>query len=121
MVKKLRLSKCVLFVGQVPNSKISEYMFASDIFVLPSLSEGLPVTILEALAAGLPIVTTNVRGLPEIVKNGENGFTVDPQNPTQLAERIMFLLSNNELRQKISANNVIKAKEYSWEAVVEKL
>ena len=121
MVKKLRLSKCVLFVGQVPNSKISEYMFASDIFVLPSLSEGLPVTILEALAAGLPIVTTNVRGLPEIVKNGENGFTVDPQNPTQLAERIMFLLSNNELRQKIFANNVIKAKEYSWEAVVEKL
>ena len=69
----------------------------------------------------LPIVTTNVRGLPEIVKDGENGFTVDPQNSQQLAEKISLLLDDKELRQKISRNNRRKARQYSWETVVEKL
>ncbi len=121
MVKGLGLSNRVSFVGSVPNRKVAEYMSAADVFVLPSLSEGFPVVIPEAMAAGLPIVTTNVRGLPEIVKDGENGFTVDPQNSQQLAEKISLLLDDKELRQKISRNNRRKARQYSWETVVEKL
>ena len=121
MVKEFGLSSRVSFIGEVPNTKIPEYMSASDVFVLPSLSEGFPVTIPEAMAAGLPIVTTNVRGLPEIVRDGENGFTVEPQNPAQLAEKILLLLSDKELRQRISTNNNRKARQYSWETVVEKL
>ena len=51
---------------------------ASDVFVLPSLSEWFPVTVVEAMASGLPIVATDVRGLPEIIKSAENGFLVEP-------------------------------------------
>ena len=121
LVKRLNTNGSVSFAGRVDHKYISQYMAASDVFVLPSLSEGFPVTILEAMAAGLPIVTTNVRGLPEIVKDDENGFVVEPQNPAQLAGKISLLLDNNELRRKISAKNKIMAGEYSWNSVASKL
>ena len=121
LAKRLQLGKSTSFIGRVNHERVSEYMFAADVFVLPSLSEGFPVVIPEAMAAGLPIVTTNVRGLPEIVKDGENGFTVEPQNPQQLAEKISLLLDDKELSQKISRNNRNKSKQYSWEVVAEKL
>ena len=121
IVREFGLTECVFFIGQIPNSKIPECTLAADIFVLPSISEGFPNVILEAMAAGLPIVTTNVRGLPEIVKDGENGFVVEPQNSAQLAEKISLILSDKELRRKISANNKRRARQYSWETVVEKL
>jgi len=121
LVTKLNLEKGVSFVGKVAYERVPGYLVASDLFVLPSLSEGFPNVVLEAMAAGLPVVTTNVRGLPEIVKDGENGFVVEPQNPRQLVEKIALLLDNNELRQKISANNKRKAEQYSWEAVVDRL
>ena len=76
LVEKLGLGDHVNFIGKVPNERVPEYMIASDVFVLPSLSEGFPVTILEAMASGLPIVATNVGGLPEIIKENENGFLV---------------------------------------------
>jgi len=121
LVRNLNLEKYVAFIGKVPNEKIPEYMAASDVFVLPSFSEGLPVTVLEAMASGLPIVATNVRGLPEIIKNGENGFLVMPKSTEQIAEKVLLLLEDGELRERISNNNREKVKRYSWESVVEKL
>ena len=96
-------------------------MIASDIFVLPSLSEGFPLTILEAMASGLPIVTTRVRGLPEIVKDAENGFLVEPKNPGQLADKILLILGDDGLREKIARNNSQRAKQYSWQTVAKNL
>jgi len=97
-------------------------MAASDVFVLPSLSEGFPVTVVEAMASGLPIVATTIRGLPEIIKDGKkNGFLVEPKNPEQIAEKVLLVLENDKLRERISEKNKEKAKGYSWEAVIEKL
>lgn len=121
LVRNLNLEKYITFIGKVPNEKIPEYMAASDVFVLPSLSEGLPVTVLEAMASGLPIVATNVRGLPEIIKNGENGFLVKPKSTEQIAEKVLLLLEDDVLRERISKNNREEVKKYSWENVVEKL
>lgn len=121
LVRKLNLERNVTFVGRIENAKIPEYLAASDVFVLPSLSEGFPNVILEAMAAGLPIVTTNITGLPEIVKDGGNGFLVEPGSSNQLAEKISLILSDKKLRQRISANNKRKAEQYSWEVVAEKL
>jgi len=121
LAKKLNLARCISFLGQVANEAIPEYMIASDILVLPSLSEGFPVTILEAMATGLPIVTTRVRGLPEIVREGKNGFLVEPKNPEQITEKVLLLLENDDLMQKISGNNREKAKHYSWERVAQNL
>ncbi len=121
LADKLNLKKWVSFLGQTPSERIPEYMVASDIFVLPSLSEGFPLTILEAMASGLPIVTTRVRGLPEIVKDGENGFLVEPQNPGQIAERVLLILSDDALRERMAKNNWQQAKQYSWQNVAKSL
>jgi glycosyltransferase involved in cell wall biosynthesis len=121
LVKKLDLQKCVNFIGKVSNEEVPEYIVASDVFVLPSLSEGFPVTVVEAMASELPIVATNIRGLREIIKDGENGFLVEPKNPEQIAEKVLLLLEDDELRARISRNNKEKAKQYSWENIVERL
>jgi len=121
LVKKLKLEKYVTFIGKVPYGDVFKYMVASDILALSSLSEGLPNVILEAMASGLPIVATRVGGIQDIVKDGENGFLVDPENPEQIAEKINLFLEDDKLREKISKNNKQKAKEYSWESVIERL
>jgi len=121
LVAKLNLSQRVSFAGQVPNEVVPQYMVAADIFVLPSLSEGFPVTFLEAIASGLPIIATKVRGTPEIVAEGENGFLVSSQDSEKLAERILFLFENRELRERMGRNNREKARRYSWEDIAKKL
>ncbi|MBA7507586.1 N-acetyl-alpha-D-glucosaminyl L-malate synthase [subsurface metagenome] len=121
LAKNLGLSSYVKFVGEVPYKEVPEYMAASDVFVLPSLSEGFPNVILEAMASGMPIVATRVGGLAEIIKDGDNGFLVEPGNPQQLAEKVLLILKDKELRERISRNNKEAAKEYSWEGIVDRL
>ena len=121
LVKEFVLDEYVTFVGKVSNEKVPEYMVASDVFVLPSLSEGFPNVVLEAMASGLPIVATKVGGLPEIVKDRENGFLVEPKNPEEIAEKVLLILKGDELRERISEYNKKKVKEYSWERVSEQI
>jgi sugar transferase (PEP-CTERM/EpsH1 system associated) len=71
-------------------------LHAMDVFVLPSLSEGLPLAILEALALGKPVVATHVGGIPEVVQDGLTGFLVAPKDPQALAEKILLLLRHPE-------------------------
>ncbi len=121
LVKELKLERYVTLVGKVPNEKVPEYMVASDVFVLPSLSEGFPLTILEAMASGLPIVASKVGGLPEIVEDGQNGFLVEPRKPGQIAEKVLLLLKNEGLRQRMIVNNRKKVQQYSSDNTVGRL
>jgi len=74
---------------------------AMDVFVLPSLSEGLPLSILEALALKKPVVATNVGGVPEIMEDGVTGYLVPPRNPEALTDRILLLLREPEVAVRI--------------------
>jgi len=121
LTKQLKLEGCVEFVGQISTEKVPQYMAASDVFVLPSLSEGFPLVSLEAMASGLPIVATKVTGLPEIIEDGENGFLVEPRSPEQIAQKVLLFFEDNELRGTMSRNNKEKAKKYGWETVVQRL
>lgn len=76
---------------------IPSLLQAVDVFVLPSLSEGLPLSILEALSLQKPVVATNVGGIPEIVEDGTTGYLVPPRNPEALAEKILLLLRHPEI------------------------
>jgi glycosyltransferase involved in cell wall biosynthesis len=82
--------------------EIPKYMAASDVFVLPSIWEGLGVVILEAMACGLPVIATNVGGIPDIVINNENGLLVEPRDPQGLASAITRVLSDKNERQNLS-------------------
>ena len=119
LVIKYELIEKIKFIGRISNDIIHKYFLASDIFVLPSSSEGFPNVILEAMAAGLPIVASNVCGLSEILKQNENGLLVEPGVPEDLAKSILILLTNNELRSKMIINNRQLIKKYTWESVID--
>ncbi len=121
LVKEKNLEEKVHFLGALPNEKVLEYMVASDIFALPSLFETFGIVNLEAMASGLPVVATRVYGVPEVVQDGVNGFLVEPKNSQQLAEKIVLLLSNDQLREKISLHNKETAKKYNWGDIVLRL
>lgn len=121
-VFQLDLEKCVIFTGKISPTNIHKYYQAADIFVLPSYSEGLPLSILEAMACGLPIVTTNVGGIPEVVKNSENGFIVPSKNKQLLAQKLEILAYNSDLRKKFGFKSTeIIIKKFSIEKKVEEL
>ena len=117
----MKIENYIIFIGKVPHEEVLKYMSLSDVFVLPSLSEGFPNVVLEAMASGLPIVATKVGGLPEIVKNGENGFLIKPRNSKELAKKILLILNDKELSGRMSKNNIKEAKKYSYENVVDNL
>ncbi|MBT6048549.1 MAG: glycosyltransferase [Candidatus Scalindua sp.] len=95
----LKIEKTVIFAGE--RNDMPEILFSIDIFVLPSLREGLPLTILEAMACGRPVIATNVGGIPEAVKDGENGILVYPKDPEALYRAMNELLGDREKREKM--------------------
>lgn len=98
-VKDLGVEGDVIFTGYV--TPVWDYLDAMDIFVLPSLSEGLGVSILEAMAMGKPVIASNVGGIPEIITHGENGYLVSPGDAADLASAIICLIKNVYLRKSL--------------------
>ena len=91
-IQSMGLGGQVTLAGHIPD--IGRYYQAADLVVIPSLSEGSPNVLLEAMAAGIPVVATPVGGIPEIVTHGESALLVPPQNPGAMAEAINLLLSS---------------------------
>ncbi|MCG2699770.1 glycosyltransferase [Candidatus Parcubacteria bacterium] len=103
LVEKHPLKKNIHLIEFVENA--ASYLKAFDIFILPSLKEGLPYTILEAMAAEVPIIATNVGGIPEILSLN----LIQPKNSQQLAEKIKYFIDNREdIKQKISSEFSLK-------------
>ena len=96
-VKASGLEEKVIWTGV--RTDIPELLASTDIFVLPSLWEGLSIVLLEAMASGVPVVATAVGSNPEIIRDGENGFLVPPANPPALAKRILELLKDKKKAQ----------------------
>ena len=94
--RKLAVERYLIFLGY--RSDIQNLMSQFDLVVLSSLWEGLPLTPIEAFSVGKTIVATAVDGTVEIVRDGVNGYTVEPKNPEQLAEKIKYLLDNPEVK-----------------------
>jgi len=117
MIKERNLEKKFFLIGALPQA--AKYLKAFDVFVLPSIKEGFPYVLLEAMAAGLPIVSSLVGGTPEIIENGQNGFLILSKNPKILAERIADILDNPELATRLSQTGQEKIKEFSIEKMVQ--
>jgi len=120
LVIKLGLSQHVIFTGFAEDNKKLLYYKSADIFVLPSLYEIFGIVNLEAMACGLPIIATKVGGIPDIVEDGSNGLLVPYRNPKALADAIIYLLENDDVRKKMGKKSYCRVKEYSWENIVEK-
>jgi len=105
LVKNLNLNSHVLFLGNVHAEKLALYYNAADVFVLPSLVEGHPLVVLEAMASGLPIVATNIGGNNESVVPHVNGLLVPPKNSEDLSKAILTILGDRKLRFRFSSES----------------
>lgn len=111
--------KNVHFLGSVKN--VEDYLYASDIFILPSYREGMPRSIIEAMALENAIIATNIRGSREEVIDNHNGFLVNLSSPEEIAEKIITLINEKELLRKMKISSFNDAiKKYDEEEVVRK-
>ena len=111
--------KKIRFVGE--SSEIESFLEKSSIYVLSSRFEGLPISIIEAMSKGLPIVATAVGGIPEIVKNQKNGLLFQPGDSDKLSEILNILSLNPEIRQRYGAASIARFKEeFNKDAFIER-
>lgn len=106
LVDKKGLSNCIHVLGWVSGTQKLNVFAKTDIYALPSYNEGLPVSILEAMASGAPIVSTPVGGIPEAVIEGRNGFLVQPGDIDTLYLRLSELCRNKQLRQNMGQESI---------------
>lgn len=116
--KQNGLTEYVQILGFVRNPEKSMLFCKSDIFVLPSYAEGLPITMLEVMAAGLPVIASSVGAIPDVIQEGRNGFLIRAGDYSALAEKILLLASDAGLRQEIAQNNIAKIREHYDSTVV---
>lgn len=119
LAKDLEISGSVSFIDFIPEDELPKYYSSSEFFVLATLSEGFGIVFVEAMACGLPIVSTNVAAVPEVVDGA--GILVEPRMPDQLAEAMLKLLGNERLRLDLSEKALEQAKKFSVENRITKI
>lgn len=120
--KRLGLEDRVEILGWIGARRKAELLATASIYALPSFAEGMPMSILEALSAGVPVVTTPVGGIPDAITHGEEGLLVPTGNPSALCDALGTLLADAELREKMGSRARAKyAGFFSSSAVLPKL
>jgi glycogen(starch) synthase len=112
----------IIFTGYFPDAKLPKLYQAADIFAFSTFYENLPFAVLEALSSGLPTVTTNVGGIPEMIENGKNGFLVNPSNTQEIANKVLFYIEHPAVASEMSllARKTI-VERFDWRFIVEKV
>lgn len=117
-VKRLKLQDKVSFTGYIPTNDLPMLLAGADLFVLPSLYEGFGLPVLEAMACGTPVITSNVSSLPEVVGNA--AILIDPYNIKEMADAIYRVLHNENLKSEMVRKGLKQAKKFSWEKTARK-
>jgi len=113
---RLGVAERVRFLGEVPHEQVPAVLQGFDVFAMPSTYEGFGVAALEAEAMEVPVVASNVHGIPDVVVDGETGLLVPPRDRQALASALERLLSDSDLRRRLGqAGRAFVAEHYSWE------
>jgi glycosyltransferase involved in cell wall biosynthesis len=115
------LRRRVCAIPFVSREAMPQLYASHDIFIFPSLVEGMPLTLLEAMAAAMPLVTTNCCGMADLIENERNGLLVTPADSEALVKAVFRLRDSAELRQRLGAAAQQTARSYTWKAVVQEL
>ncbi|MBI2137103.1 glycosyltransferase [Candidatus Woesearchaeota archaeon] len=125
--KELKLEGKTFFEGKATKEGLAKWYASSDVFVLPSIitkegdTEGLGLVLLEAIASGLPVIGSNVGGIPDIIKHEETGLLVREKQSDEIAQAIIKILTDRKLRSRLTKNATRHVREnYSWETVTER-
>jgi glycosyltransferase involved in cell wall biosynthesis len=103
IVKEQKIGQWVQLTGELKREKVPAFLGFAAIFLLPSFWEGMPVTIIEAMRSGLPIISTPVAGIPDMIENGVSGLLIKPGAPDEIAEAVLMLKQDKSLREKLAA------------------
>jgi len=124
--RSLGITNTVLFIGEVGQEELPKFYSLATVFVLPSIvndkgeTEGLGVVLLEAMACGLPVIGSNVGGIPDIISDGETGLLATPKDPDDLARKIIRLLSDETLRKSLIKNGLnLVRNNFSWDVIAD--
>lgn len=117
LVLSLGLQEAVEFTGKLTNTQMADLYTSVDIVLNPSLADNLPVSLLESLASGIPVITTNVGGIPYLIENNRNGLLVSPGNVVEMANAIKRLIGNASLRENLINNGLDYVKQYEWKSL----
>jgi len=118
LVKKLDLEQSIIFTDYVPAVELPVIYNLAEIFCYPSFYEGFGLPILEAMACGTPVITSDVTSLPEVA--GDSALLADPALPEEIADRLLTLAQNENLRSKLAGMGLSRAAEFSWELTAKK-
>jgi glycosyltransferase involved in cell wall biosynthesis len=118
LVHSLGLNALVTFTGQISENEAVRYYQESLALVLPSRTEGFSMSIFQAVAAGLPVITTRIRAAADYLREPDNCLWVEPGNPGMIAEKISHLLRNPKLRESMWVNNKKLALDFSAPRIV---
>ncbi|WKZ29167.1 MAG: glycosyltransferase family 4 protein [Patescibacteria group bacterium] len=113
------LQEVVRFLGAKPNTEAMTEVAQSTVFVLPSLGEGLGIVLLEAQALGVPVVGTNVGGIPDVIEHEKSGLLVPPSDPKALAEAIVRILSDAALAARLAETATSRLAKFDWDRIAE--
>jgi glycosyltransferase involved in cell wall biosynthesis len=117
LVHKLRVSDSVTFAGRIDNHDIPALYGSASLMLNPSTVDNMPISILEAWASGVPVVSTNVGGIPFLVDDGRNALLVDPGNANQMAEMALRVVTSPELSSSLAASGRLAAERFCWRNV----
>ena len=120
LVKELNIEENVNFLGYISENEKYSYYKSADVCVFPSRYEPFGIVLLEAMACGKPVVASNVGGIPFFVEEGKAGLLFESGNVEDLADKIMTILKNEELREKMGEAGRERAKEFTWDKVAER-
>jgi glycosyltransferase involved in cell wall biosynthesis len=110
-----KLAPVVVVHPVVPADRIQELFASHDVFLFPSLMEGLPGVLLEAMASGMPVITAETCGMPDVVEDGFNGLLVPPAHAGAIVEAVERLAASDELRQRLGQTAQQTMSRYTWE------
>ena len=123
LASKLKINSYVTFMDALSLDQMPEFYSSADIFCLPSIHEGFPLSLAEALSIGLIVVASATEGIPEAIRENENGFLVEPKNTLQLSNKLLKALTLNDHQvKKFQDNNINLAhNNFSWNIIVRKI
>ena len=110
-IRQYQVQDHVIFPGWVKDSQKEELLKRASLFFLPSYAEGMPMSILEAMGAGLPVVSSNVGGIPQLVEQGKNGYLCEPGDVQAFADAIVHILKDEEIRSRMGKKSLNIMKE----------
>jgi glycosyltransferase involved in cell wall biosynthesis len=101
---KLGVKEKIIFTGRIPRAETPHYYAMSDMVVVPSLQEAFGLVVSEAMACGKPVIGTRVGGIPDQIIDGHNGFLVQPRDPREIAEKVLWFINNPEEAKRMGMN-----------------